>query len=108
MQEMRYQITYQFVLCSNDSVGAEWRQTVTYNDLYLLSGDTIVADKGESLVLGVRITERDSVPDVGTGYIQFEPGGGTESIEIEIVENRGRYAGNIAVWCLKCTATSVE
>lgn len=104
-----YQINYDFVLESNDSVGNDWQKYVTYNDSYICAGDYITAPLNSIAVFNVTIIEDDSVPDMGTVSFEISLENNEVSTANMIVkENKGRYYGNIAVWTVYCSVCLIE
>ena len=86
----------------NESVGNDWVHLVRCNESVVYSGDQIIpSDSG--YYIQYTVFERDAEMDVGRAILQFSPDGGTQSAQIVIVEDRGRYAGNHAVWEFECT-----
>ncbi|GEM_PF-1150237 len=97
-------------LVYNDSVGNDWSFAVEINDARIaVSGPTqIFQDQFEgTLELKIRAIaqENDSVPDVGSSSetitIECPETQQVEemlTLEVRVRENRGRYAGNTALW----------
>lgn len=104
-----YQINYEFVLESNDSVGNDWQKYVLYNDLYIGDGDYITATLDSTVMFNGIVVEHDSIPDVGTAKLEMNLVDGTTSMtQIIVEENKGRYSGNFAVWTLYGTIKLTE
>ena len=94
-----FRIEYEFSMLSNDCVGNDWKTTVTYREQPIQSGDIITDPPGTTIVLCGTVTESDRFPDTGSGCVHLTLGEDTSgAIEITVQENRGRYAGNTAVW----------
>lgn len=104
-----YCIEYEFTLLSNDSVGNSWQKSVVCNKRKINSGDTISAPLNSSAIIKVSVTEMGSVPDIGTGRTHIAlKDGASSSTRITVQENRGRFAGNVAIWGFKCWVTLIE
>ena len=93
----------------NNHVGNQWSQYYTCNGKEFNSYDTITAKFNSTVTIGVKIVERDSIPDVGRGTIYLKLQDGQEkSINIIVRENRGRYSGNTAKWEVTCSVELLE
>ena len=106
----QYYVSWTAKLIYNNSVGSDWRTFVTVagNDV----GEAPVAVTGNVLTVDVKAVECDSLNDVGTGTINFlcsDIGSSqTKTVRVCVRENRGRYAGNEAVWEFTITATKAN
>ena len=82
-------------LISNNSVGNDWCNTILINgskiDLY-----KSIEFNTHNLNAGILIVENDKIPDVGQKNVNLKKG--INTINIDVVENRGRYSGNVATW----------
>ena len=104
-----YQINYDFILQSNDSVGNEWQNTVILNGHEINSGDTVVAEFNSYITINGSVVEKDKMPDVGSGSIHCILKDSLEkSTKIHVSENCGRYSGNTAIWELSCSIKLIE
>jgi hypothetical protein len=93
-------------LVSNQSVGNEWWTGVAINNKKVDLGNeyTIEVNHDEEITLIAAAQEMDSIPDQGLEEKKIivknlnltEPN--RISFEVPVVENRGRYTGNIAMW----------
>jgi hypothetical protein len=94
------------VLVSNNSVGNEWWTGAAINNEEVGIGSeyTIEVDLDDEISLKAAAEEMDSMPDQGLkekkvkvrNLILTEPN--RILLEVPVVENRGRYTGNRAVW----------
>lgn len=103
-----YRIHCSLSMISNMSVGNEWVKSIEYNGQAIKDGDTITAPLNSSITIVGTVTENDSVPDTGNGSVQLSLDGKEKIAEIYVIENRGKYAGNTAVWSLHCSAELIE
>ncbi len=92
-------------MLSNNHVGNEWGKYVICNGKEIESGDTVTVPSGSAVRLEAVVMEHDNVPDSGVGEVILS---GFDRIQgqtqIVVCENRGRYAGNRAVWEFTCFA----
>lgn len=103
-----YQIDYEFIQKSNNSVGNRWQNTVTHNGLKFSSGQRITAAFHSVITLEVTVIERDSIPDKGQGTVSLVLTDGADNFtEIAVQENRGKYSGCTALWEFRCSATLI-
>ncbi len=94
-----YEITYDFALLSNHSVGNDWQKTVTCGGQSLKSGGTVTARGSTSVLLVCTIVELDTVPDTGYATVEVVLRDGMHgSVQIVVEENRGRFKGKTATW----------
>ena len=103
-----YRINCSLSMISNMSVGNEWVKSIEYNGKAIKDGDRITAPLNSSITITCTVTEKDSVPDIGNGSVQLSLDGEEKTVEIYVIENRGKYAGNTAVWKLHCSAELLE
>ena len=103
-----YRINCSLSMISNMSVGNEWVTSIEYNGQNIKAGDTITVPLNSSITIVGNVTEKDSIPDLGSGSVQLTPDGKEKTVEIYVTENRGKYAGNTAVWKLHCSAELLE
>ena len=103
-----YKIHCSLSMISNMSVGNEWVKSIEYNGKAIKDGDTITAALNSPITIICTVTEKDSVPDIGNGSVQLSLDGKEKTVEIYVIENRGKYAGNAAVWKLHCSAELLE
>ncbi len=99
-----YYINYTLTLISNNSVGNDWRTTVSCDGDPIRNGKIITGAVGSYITIRANITEYDSIPDSGSGSLRLRLIDGTsDSVTISVKENRGKYAGNTAKWKFTCT-----
>ncbi len=112
MQENRYIVSYYRTLVSNDSVGSEWQTGVKYGEKQLPHKSEIIFD-GEQLELVLYAVEKDDKKDdIGEKTITFSKLeiGDEETVIgfVEVVENRGAYINNKAVWKFSVTLSRLS
>lgn len=100
--------------CSDTNhVGNSWTQAFYINGEAVRSSKTLSLRAGENLQLQVVITEDDTYPDIGSDLrtITLSEADLTQGTRIattvDVRENRGRYAGNIAQWTVVYTISPV-
>lgn len=111
-----YQVKISYTAqCGNyNHVGNAWRQEFYVNGEAVRGSKTLSIHPGESIQLEVIITEEDTYPDVGSDtqtlvLTDEECKRGTRiTTAVDVRENRGRYAGNIAEWTVVYTVTPVK
>lgn len=80
---------------SNNHVGNHWDKVV------LINGTKLELNipknfNNSKLNAGVKITEIDSIPDIGIKNVLLKKG--DNIFTVNVYENRGRYSGNCAIW----------
>jgi hypothetical protein len=91
-------------LVENNHVGNEWATAVSVNGKALEEGKTIALKLKTtgSFKLEAQAEEQDKIPDFGTANFRIKASSITKelkkSINVTVVENRGRYSGNTAKW----------
>lgn len=91
-------------LTENNHVGNSWYTAAYINDKEIAEGDTVVLDlsSSESVKLKAYAEEQDKIPDSATATASIKVNSVTKPItkalEVQVVENRGRYSGNTATW----------
>lgn len=100
-------ITLQSVVCvQNNHVGNEWSYGATVNKKAIYEGQTIeisTSPNGKITIVSMA-EEDDSYPDYGSKTItvsvsNLKANSSTKyTANVTVVENRGRYSGNSAVW----------
>ena len=93
---------------SNNHVGNDWSNQITYNGTAVRNGDTITASLNGRITIKGMAVENDSIPDRGSGSVTISLAGGEKSTQFSVRENRGRYSGNLAIWELTCSVTLIE
>ena len=93
---------------SNNSVGSDWSFDRYVNGQYTHNGFEITSASGGYATVEMRITENDSVPEWGYGSatVALQDGFNT-SFNITVVENRGRYSGNVATFTVTVKVTVI-
>lgn len=95
-----YIITYTAYLKDNDHVGSSWTKGMAHNDTKIRSGATVT--DGRKLSITLWAEENDDISDFGSKTVTFKNLGVGEiekrTVYVTVKENRGRYAGNTAVW----------
>ena len=95
-----FKVTATASVIYNNHVGNDWEYDFEAGDKQLPA--TVKCCVGDDVSLYAKITEDDSVPDVGwfDGYVTIEDGdfedGFTTTAEIYVYETSGRYSGNEA------------
>lgn len=90
----------------NNHVGNEWEYSCTVNKKELKEGDTveITAASSGKIKIVAEATENDKYPDNGTKTLTIpvsklkKDKNSTYTCNVTVTEDRGRYAGNTAVW----------
>lgn len=104
-----YQIIAYAYMISNNHVGNEWGYEFFYDYNSISSGYLVTAVQDSNITISANIYEYDSITDIGTGIIQVTlKNGYTDSTEIIVRENRGRYYGNIATWKFICSVKLIK
>lgn len=93
--------------CSGyNHVGENRSKYYSINDESISSGDTVDIVLGESISIYSKVTEKDTSPDVGSVKedveitLEYYDDGFTITHKVSVREDRGRYAGNKAVWTI--------
>jgi len=103
----KFTVTVSSKLVSNNSVGHDWSLTHTINGKeYFKKSDkaTITLTQGEKIKIVTKAIENDSYPDIGENTYEFTltsdffSGGFYATVEVTVIENKGRYKNNAAVW----------
>jgi hypothetical protein len=106
-----YEITFTAKNISNDSVGEDWAVIYTYNDQVIRSGWQVTQSLEIFSFQSIRveIRENDKIDDVGNGFLTVPfVDGASATTTITVVEQGGRYDGNIAVWEVTCLVRLIE
>jgi hypothetical protein len=90
----------------NNHVGNEWEYSCTANKKELKEGDTIQITTTSSgkIKIVAEATENDKYPDTGTKTLTIpvsklkKDKNSAYTCNVTVIEDRGRYAGNTAVW----------
>ena len=106
----KFYVSWSARLISNNHVGPDWRTFVT------VGGDDVgsspISVNGNVLTVDVKAIEFDGLNDVGCGSMNFYCNeietSQTQTIRINVRENRGAYTGNVAVWEFAVTVTRAK
>lgn len=79
----------------NTHVGHEWDYVVKANGKTLVLGQ-IINIPGTSIKVMSKVTENDSIPDVGSNSMSLKEGDNV--LLVTITENKGRYSGETEIW----------
>lgn len=92
-------------LIENNSVGNEWWWGGYINGKEVEEGDTVVLNlkSTDTIKLKAEAQEQDKYPDDGAANATVKVSSITnkalnKSMNVTVVENRGRYSGNVAKW----------
>ena len=106
-EEGQFYVTWKVKRISNNSVGDSWGFSVTVDGEKVTKAP--IRTNSSSIVVNVAAIEYDSVNDVGRGSVTFNLSDiktqATKTVRVTVRENRGRYAGNTAVWEFTVTVT---
>jgi hypothetical protein len=89
-------------LVENNHVGYDWYTTAYVNGKQINEGSTVTLNlkSSESVKLKAYAEEQDKIPDIGTTNSTIKVSSITKtknkSLNVTVVENRGRYSGNSA------------
>lgn len=96
-------------LTENNHVGNEWYVGASVNGKDIEEGSSVTLNlkSTESVKLVAEAEEQDKIPDTGSGKAAIKVSSITKkiskTINVTVVENRGRYSGNEAKWKFKFT-----
>lgn len=99
-----FNLSVSATLISNDHVGNNWSKAFYVDDKKFTSSTTFTAEVGQTVRISGDITDNDSNPDYGYFLINLTmsedifKSGYTETKEVYVRENGGRYSGNRAEW----------
>jgi hypothetical protein len=82
------------IMISNNHVGNEWSYSVKVNGKVLNELGSISLVGNDSL--SIEVVEHDSIPDIGSLNTTINKN--TKNVDVNVIENRGRYSGNSATW----------
>ncbi|MBY9078381.1 hypothetical protein KIH86_24180 [Paenibacillus sp. HN-1] len=91
-------------LVENNHVGNEWWWGGYVNGKELEEGSSVTLDVSSSgtISLKAEAQEQDKIPDEGSKSASVKvsslTSAVTKSVNVTVVENRGRYSGNTATW----------
>lgn len=94
---------------ATNHVGNSWSYGVFYNGEQVRGSFEVTAREGSGITITGKAVENDNIPDVGSGrvYLTLKDGNEAETT-FYVRENRGRYAGNRAVWVLEVSCEISE
>lgn len=100
-------------LCQHtkDSVGNDWTITYYYENQPIQSGFRFDQWVGVFRFHNIRveIREKDKIVDVGEGLLTVVSiDGSSDTVEITVIEQGGKYEGNTAVWEVTCYIKLVD
>ena len=110
----KFRINYSAYRVSNDHVGNNWSTYFYVNGGSGYNGYTLTLEPGDSFTVSFLAEENDSSPDSGDYYESFTytddlcKYGYSCTEDIYVREDRGRYAGNYAVWRFSLTITPIR
>ena len=112
----RYSVEIRYAAQCDDynHVGNAWTQAFYVDGEEVDGRVTRTLAAGESLTLETVITDADNSPDIGKDQRTVTltedtlTNGTSITATVEVRENRGRYAGNVAVWTVAYTITPIE
>ena len=107
-ENQKYIITFTSKIITNDSVGNEWYYGIEYEGSSIRSGNTIEIKNGDKFsLIFFAIEEDDSGDDSGSVTVEFskiDVGEKTsKTVIVKVVEDKGKYKGNIAEYEFKVT-----
>ncbi|MBQ4119978.1 MAG: hypothetical protein IJD45_06270 [Clostridia bacterium] len=96
-----YEVSIVAKLIYNHSVGNDWKKSYTCNGRTIADGEewTVPLDTTETIKVNATVTEIDEWNDIGYGSASVTLSDGYKtSTHITVIENKGRYNGNKALW----------
>lgn len=99
--EKTYTVSYTTALVYNNHVGDAWGTGVFCGSDRISNGQSITVTSYGGLSLKATAVEVDSCNDVGSKTVGFAPEIGeseTQTVDVVVREDRGRFAGNTACW----------
>ncbi len=96
---------------SNDSVGNDWSKIYTMDGATIDNSVQVIApiDTKTRKTVKVKITERDSIPDIASDEITFYlKDSEVKKTTITVTEKNGRYRGNTAVWEIEVSVKFIK
>lgn len=106
-----YEMTFSSELISNDSVGNDWEMYYSCDGRNVSNGEQwlVLLANPQTAVINVTVTERDKIPDIGSGLITVTLNDESETKTIvTVTENGGSYQGNEARWEITCKVKLIE
>ncbi|WP_235440134.1 hypothetical protein [Paenibacillus sp. DMB20] len=91
-------------LVENNHVGNDWYTTAHVNGKVIAEGSTVSLNlkSNSSIKLKAYAEEQDKIPDIGTANASIKLSTikktTNKELNVRVVENRGRYSGNTALW----------
>lgn len=99
-----FTVSISATMVSNDHVGNNWSKTFYVDEKKFTSSTTFTAEVGQVVSIYGEIVDNDSNPDWGSFRINLTMTedvfkyGYTETTEVRVRENGGRYSGHYAEW----------
>ena len=94
---------------ATNHVGNDWSSGIYYGGENVGRSFEVTKKEGATITVTGKAVENDNSPDSGSGSatLTLKDGNGT-AITFYVRENRGRYAGNYAVWELEVSCKLLE
>ncbi len=92
-------------------MGNDWETTYTYNGKTITNGEqlTVYIASTPTIMIDITVTEKDKIPDIGTGSISVTLNKESETkTVISVTENGGCYQGNRAQWEITCKTKFIK
>ncbi|MBE6739195.1 MAG: hypothetical protein E7565_02625 [Ruminococcaceae bacterium] len=94
-----YEILIRSRCIENNKVGNEWIEKFKCDGTIIESGDRITAPLGSKVRVDGIFIERDKYSDKGNSFTNIIlEDGEIKTFYVEVVERKGSYAGNKAIW----------
>lgn len=99
-----FSVSISATMVSNNHVGSNWSKEFYVDDKKFTSSTTFTAEVGQVVSIHGKIVDNDKNPDYGTFRLNLTMTedifkyGYTETKEVNVRENGGRYSGNYAEW----------
>ncbi len=106
-----YELTFSADLISNDSVDNEWKMLYQNDGRNITQGErwTVLLDTPKTITIDITVTEKDKIPDIGTGSMTVILNGESETkMLITVTEKGGINEGNEALWEITCKTKLIK
>ena len=112
-EKQKYIVTFTAEIVNNNSVGNEWITGIKYESVTIRTGSSIEVKSGNNFSFVVfAIEEDDTGDDYGSSVIEFaqiKVGKTTsQTIIVKVIEDKGKYKGNIAEWVFIVTIERIK
>lgn len=100
-----YELTFSANLISNNYVGNEWKLSYSSDGKNVTDGERwlVSLDNPKTMKIDITVTEKDKIPDIGTGSVTVILNGEAETkTPVTVTENSGYNEGNEAQWEITC------